>query len=73
MFQKVQFPQKTETEDAITGGLIALCILVAAAGLAYGLYVKKDKPNTGRSCITISIITMCVTLIFEIIFAVIAG
>lgn len=68
MFQKVQFPQ--EKEDAITGGLIALCILVAFAGLTYGLLVKKDKPNTGRACITISIITMCITFIVEIIITI---
>lgn len=70
-FQEVQFPQKEE--DAITGGLIALCILVAYAGLVYGIQVKKDKPNTGRSCITISIISICVTSILSIIFTIIAN
>lgn len=74
MFQKVEFPQKPQKEeDVITGGFIALWILLcllfsSIAGLTYGLLVKKNKPNTGRACIIISIIAMCIRLIAMIIY-----
>lgn len=60
--------------DVMTGGLVALCILIPLAGLIVGI-VKKSNGQviSGGKCITYSLVTWAICFVLAMVFWVFAA
>lgn len=66
-YQQPQYIQPT-SPDVMTGGLVALCILVPVVGLIYGVVQQSNgKPIVGKQCIKISLIVLGIGLLLSVL------